>query len=80
METNDEVVLLKPPSDWTETDKADKATVLAAVKAKGYDVQYASDELKDDLDIGWAAVTSVTSAFVYLGPKVRTSYERIFQS
>ena len=66
-----EAVPVKPPSQWTETDKADKATVLAAVKVNGCDVQYSSDELKDDFDIGLAAIKAFTPAFVYLGPKVR---------
>jgi hypothetical protein len=65
------VTILKSPSEWTETEKADKATVLAAVKVNGYDVQWASDDLKDDFDIGMAAVKERPQSFGSLGPKVR---------
>jgi hypothetical protein len=64
---------MKPPSDWTEADKNDKATVLAAVKLNGDDVRYASDELKDDFEVGMAAINATPAAFANLGPKVRFS-------
>ena len=55
--------------------REDKEIVLEAVKNKGIIVKYASQELKNDLEVGLAAISQDKSCYQFLGEDLKENEE-----
>lgn len=53
----------------------DKQAVLEAVKNKGIIVKYASTRLKNDIDIGVAAMTQNPKSYAFLGDALKQNQQ-----
>lgn len=73
---------VKIPKKWCPNDDAyeDKNVLIALLKTDGFNLNYASNELKDDFDVVLAAIEQDGNSILYARARLRTNVNLIIEA